>query len=199
MIDFEEVSRLSERMMSVRDCEVLYSQAMSIGARNILEIGSGFGGSSCILGEVARQTGGHLYTFDPDLREPFWKNINHFGLEEYVTSRKEASPWINPESIALPIDFAIYDGDHRVRAVMVDYHYWTHYVRLNGLIAFHDWENFRPHQEKHRAGNWVRLAVSLIMEADWDCLEMVDVTGGDNLHGLLVMKKVAEFPGPTTG
>jgi hypothetical protein len=133
-----------------------------------------------ILGLVAKETGGHVYSIEPAPKQKWRVNIDELGLEPYVTSIFAESPWISPNKVALPIDYLFIDGDHRTRWVLVDYHYWIPFVRPRGLVAFHDWTGAR------NVGQWVQRAVGIILETD-PLIEVAKFEWRD--RGIIVFRK----------
>lgn len=172
-------------LVSLYDARALYQTADEIGARRILEIGSCNGGSTVYLGAVAKKHGGRLYCIDPIVRDILRENIKLAELDDYVTIIQGASPWVDPEKVAVPLDYLFIDGEHFTRWVVADYHYWVPFVRVGGRIAFHDWG------ASDRAGEMVREAVRLILQTDFGSLKKVDETQ-PNKWGVVVFEKVRE-------
>jgi predicted O-methyltransferase YrrM len=128
-----------EWKMHIYDLEVLDKAAREINAKTIVEIGSMSGTSTQLLGRVARDNGGHMYCFDPRPKDSWFTNMKRLSLEPYVTMTIGYSPWAHSKvNIPAPIDFLMIDGEHKLRWCLTDYHYWEHYVRRGGRIAFHD-------------------------------------------------------------
>ena len=158
-MDFDDIVNSSGGNISAGDAKVLYETAMDIGAKNILEIGSREGGSSMIFGHVAKANGGHVYCIEPMPQQKWFQNIQRHGLSDYVTLIEGMSPWVQlPEGLVF--DEAFFDGDHRSRWLIADYHYHEPSVRPGGLLAFHDWTGAKGTAEK------IRRAVSMILEDD---------------------------------
>lgn len=168
--------------LSAADARCLHKNALAIKAANILEIGAAGGCSTMVLGNVARLTGGHLYSIDPK-PEGRWKpNIDSLGLGQYVTLIKQYSPWVDPKLVKTPIDFLLIDGDHRTKYTIADYQYWQHYVRKNGLVCFHDWTGAGGNDAE------IKRAVTIILETD-DLREVDRVEGKDK--GLIIFEKLS--------
>src|SRR5256885_958547 len=51
-------------MMAFRDCEALYKAILRLGAKRILELGTGLGHSTLSLAFGAKEIGGHVTTVD---------------------------------------------------------------------------------------------------------------------------------------
>ena len=180
-LDYQSILPRCGLRLSVDDARALHETALGIEAKTIVEIGAGGGCSSMVLGNVAKHTGGHLYTIDPR-PEPRWQiNIDSLGLGQYVTLIQKASPWIDPSSVHTPIDYLFIDGDHRSKYVITDYQYWQKFVRIGGLIAFHDWTGTRGGMEQ------IRRAVVIILETD-PLREIARVEG--NGMGLIIFRKL---------
>ncbi len=149
------------------DAEVLYASAIEIQAKRLFEIGSREGGSSMVLGMVAKETGGSLTCIEPVVLEKWYRNIRALGLMDYVHMIEASSPWVPGLFHATDgIDYLFLDGGgppgqpHHTRWMLTDYHYWEPLVRGGGRIAFHDWTGGgvgRAH---------VRRAISIILETD---------------------------------
>lgn len=146
--------------ITVQDADLLFETSMFIQAKNILEIGSADGCSTMVFGSVAREMGGKLQCIDPHPKKQWAWNVERLQLQEWVEMIKGSSPWIPLNLIRQPIDYLFIDGDHRTRWAMVDYHYWSRFVRIGGRIAFHDWG------DQHEAGKCVREAVEIILRDD---------------------------------
>ena len=177
-LDFEDILGSCGGRLTFADAQLLYETA--IDAKNIVEVGAMDGCSSMILGEVARQNDGHLYSIEPKPKGKWRANIERLGLERYVTLIYAASPWYSLPVSATPIDYYLIDGDHRTRWVLVDYHYLEPHVRPGGRVAFHDWCGPRGVSE------WVQEAVALILRDD-PLIEVGRAEGSS--RGLIVFEK----------
>lgn len=123
--------------LSVDDCELLYTCARQIRAKVIVEIGACKGTSSIVLGLAARTHGGHLWSVESRPRKEWFANIAAYDLRPTVTLVQGFSPWVELD-LPGPIDFLFIDGEHKTRWCLMDYHYWSHFVRSGGRIALHD-------------------------------------------------------------
>lgn len=139
--NFEEIIEVCKQSghprLSLDDCRLLYESAVAISAERILEIGAACGTSSIILGLACRQTGGHVLSIEPRPRTEWYDNIKAYGLTDIVTLLPGFSPWVELRERAV-LDFLFIDGEHKTRWCLMDYHYWSHFVRPGGRIAFHD-------------------------------------------------------------
>jgi predicted O-methyltransferase YrrM len=182
--DFEDMVNRSGGNISVRDAEILYETAMEIEAKAILEIGSREGGSSMVLGSVAKETGGRLLCIEPDVPGKWETNMRDLLLRGSAMIIKQSSPWISGIYAgmlqAMNLDYLFIDGDHRTRWILTDYHYWEPSVRIGGRIAFHDWTGANGVWEQ------VQRAVSIILETD-SLKEIVRHESTD--RGIIVFEK----------
>ena len=124
--------------LSQDDIDILYRTSKEINAKTILEIGSENGISSIVLGMVAKENNGHLYCIEPRPRQEWYRNIKQFNLINHVTLIQGYSPWIDRNLLPSNFDYLFIDGEHKTRWCIVDYHYWSKFVRKGGRIAFHD-------------------------------------------------------------
>ena len=137
-MDFEEIYERGNRRMYLWELEILYETASSIKAKSIVEIGAWDGCSTMVLGTVAKENNGRLYSIDPRLTVDMLKNVEEMGLKEHVVNVVGASPWIDMKFMPNSYDYIFIDGNHQTRWVLVDYHFWMHYLRKHGMVAFHD-------------------------------------------------------------
>lgn len=107
----------------------------------IVEIGSSYGTSSKLFASIVKETGGKLYCIEPYPKPEWETNLNDYGLLPYVELIPKASPWVDWDD-KLGIDFLFIDGWHSFRDVFIDYSYWQKYVKVGGIIAFHDTKYF---------------------------------------------------------
>ena len=190
-MDYEEIYKKTRGRMPPQDQQLLEKTATEIEAKTILEIGSAAGGSSVILGSVAKNFNGHLYCIDPRPEGGWQLNIDYYGLTNYVTMFRVPSPWVNMKKIKFPIDFLFIDGNHRTRWLLVDYHFFFPFVRVGGRIAFHDICG-----KNNCYANWVRRGIDIIMEDDSDKLKEVGRVESKK-GGVLVLEKISDIlPNP---
>ena len=136
--DFQEISIRGNRRITTNDLDLLDKSAREIGAKTIVEIGSMDGGSSMVLGFVAKDNGGTLTCIEPHPKGKWFANMKELDLESNVTLIQSASPWLDWSKIPAPIDFLFIDGDHRCSRAICDYVAFGRLVRAGGRIAFHD-------------------------------------------------------------
>jgi predicted O-methyltransferase YrrM len=113
--------------LSINDNEEGKLLASLAEDKNVLEIGTGLGVSTCILADTAR----HVYTFDIDP----WVIDNVFSgiLEKY------ANVYCNPDiKICQLMDMAFIDGLHTQEQCAKDIELCKQHVKPGGMIVFHD-------------------------------------------------------------
>ena len=182
---FTEIIMRGCRRMTQSDLDLLDKTARQIGAKSLVEIGSMDGCSSMCLGMVARDTGGKLTCIEPSPKARWQVNIDEMGLAGNVKTIRQYSPWVDVEHFDLPIDYLLIDGNHRTRWAIVDYHFFFPFVRIGGMIAFHDYNAMKG------VGNWVRRALDIILEDDADKIK--EVCHNDTKdRGIIIFRKVAE-------
>lgn len=163
--------------MPLDDLQVLYRTADSISPRFILEIGASKGCSSMVLAAIAKKHRGIVQSIEYRPNPVWFDNIKKHSLSQYVQVIPHPSPWIDLNSINIPIDYLLIDGNHILRWALADYHYFSMFVRQGGLIAFHDC---------YTANNEVIVAIDIITKTD-TFLEAIDWS--DNGKGLIVFTK----------
>jgi predicted O-methyltransferase YrrM len=177
-LDFEAIYERGLQSLCPLDATVLYDTAKEIRPRVILEIGAASGCSSMVLGSVAKECGGHLYTIEPNPTNRWRTNIREMGLEDYVTLIVGYSPWIDVSHIQTPIDYLLVDGKHKACYCVTDFHVWNYYLRPGGRAAFHDWHK----------GGWadqVQQAVGIILGSH----KLVKIAESLSDQGLVVFEK----------
>ena len=182
---FTEIIMRGCRRMTQSDLDLLDKTARQIGAKSLVEIGSMDGCSSMCLGMVARDTGGKLTCIEPSPKARWQVNIDELDLAGNVKTIRQYSPWVDIEHFDLPIDYLLIDGNHRTRWAIVDYHFFFPFVRIGGMIAFHDYNAMKG------VGNWVRRALDIILEDDAEKIE--EVCHNDTRdRGIIIFRKVKE-------
>lgn len=178
---FKEIIIKGNRKLSLKDCQLLHQFAQEIKPKILVEIGSADGVSSLLLGIIARDNVGHLYCVEPHPTQRWWNNIKEYKLLSWITLIRAQSPWVNFLLYTHEkIDFLFIDGDHRLRWVLIDYHYWFPFVKVGGYIAFHD-----VHEKKE-----VNQAINIILQNDKDKLEQIGITTNTTKKGVIIFKKI---------
>ena len=78
--------------------------------------------------------------FDDNDSKLFLRNLEKFGLADYIDYRRDSSHSISA-NWSDDIDFIFIDGNHRKEVVKEDIADWKKFVRDGGAIAFHDANN----------------------------------------------------------
>lgn len=178
--DFADLLKMGGDLLAIPEADLLYESGLAINARNILEIGARMGGSSMILGMLAKATGGHVQSIEIHPRPVWYENIERAGLADYVSLIEGESPWIDINLIRRPVDMIYIDGEHFTPECLVDYWFWSRYVRSGGIIAFHDWTG-----KQFDVGPMVQRAIRLIRERH----ELIEAGSIEGWFGLIVFSK----------
>lgn len=127
---------------------ILYAMARMMQATATLEIGTGRGYTSIMLGGAALENGGLHFTIDNsaspetwvDGEEPtihFQRVCKDLGLEKHVVIMKGDSAKIFWEEQSFDLIFV--DGDHSYQGVKADIEHIEHRVKFGGILAFDDY------------------------------------------------------------
>ncbi len=129
--------------LSQREAELLYKIAHD-KAGNIIEIGSLHGRSTVVLAEAIKDSdkSGKVFAIDPGYMDiqslvNFQKNISHFGVDKYIQPITISSEEAN-KNWHDPVDFLWIDGDHTYKGAELDFLLWEPYLKIGGIIAYHD-------------------------------------------------------------
>jgi predicted O-methyltransferase YrrM len=149
---------------------------MPPGAR-ALEIGSHIGSSALFICAGLVRAGGNLICVDTwmnqtmpdgekDTFAEFKTNTQPFA--HMITMVRKYSYELTSEDISGPLDFVFIDGDHTEDGVRTDFRLIAPWVKVGGLVAFHDLHPVYPGVhvvvgEAMAGGDWqlVRLASTL--------------------------------------
>ncbi len=130
--------------------------------KTVLELGSQFGFSTVLMGEVARRVdavdwhgGDECVGHEPSL-PTFKRNLHRFHVDRRVVPYIGRNDEILPTLKQAEYDFAFHDSFHEEEAVMEDVRLiWPH-LKYGALIAFHDYgvdkANFGVTQAVERLG-----------------------------------------------
>lgn len=190
-LDYEEIYQITGTRLPVPDAEYLFTKALSIKPKIILEIGAAGGGSSIVLGTVAKQCGGHLWSIDPRPEGRWLPNIRRFELEDFVTLIVSPSPWSGADFLPGDIDFLFVDGDHRTTNCLIDFFFYAHYVKIGGLIAVHD--VFTRNWRGHDISKWIGRALNILTE-EYPMFERIeDFEGIKSRGGIALFVKTKDI------
>ena len=125
-----------------------------LGYKQGVEIGTQYGKYAEIL--CKQIPGGHLTCIDP------WFAYSWIDQqkqdERYAHAVERLTPYINADQLTIirktsmdavhdfedgSIDYVFIDGNHRFDYVMLDIIFWAQKVRRGGIVACHDYYNFR--------------------------------------------------------
>ena len=166
-ISLDAIASSGVRGLTSMELVGLYTTAVDIKPKVIVEIGACQGVASTILGYAVSMSQGHLYSYDILVQPKWHQNIRANKLSSYATLIEAESPNIDIDELPFNlIDYLLIDGDHSYDGAMADYLFWSPLVRTNGRIAFHDYYSHKG----------VRRVVSEIMKRDALC-KAVEVPG----------------------
>lgn len=169
--------------LTIDDCKILWETVLTIEAKCIVEIGAFRGTSSMVMGLAAQKTAGYVWSVEAKPQKEWHENICIMSLEKIVTLVTGYSPAIR---LDLPgsIDFLFIDGDHQTRSVLRDYYYWSYFVRVGGLIGFHDIYG--------TPSPMVNRAIEMILSDGSGCLQETGRCPVNPICGTVIFKKVKE-------
>lgn len=134
----ETIDGIPENMCGRPQPEFLYELSRETSGR-IVEIGTCAGKSTIALAYGQHVSGGQPITTVDILTHPqLAANLERAGVTDMVRcivqpSADYAKSWTDP------IGLLWIDGDHRYRGVRSDIRSWAKFVRVGGLMAFHDY------------------------------------------------------------
>ena len=122
-----------------------YALCTGIDAKNIVEFGTGHGGSALVLAAAANYSGGRLISVDPGTNNLQFiaNNMRYWGLSNNWT------PHLGEDSLSFrkiyrekyndrPIDVLFIDSGHTYSDTKYEIEVWEPLVRKGGIILFHD-------------------------------------------------------------
>jgi predicted O-methyltransferase YrrM len=122
---------------------VLYRFLEGKKIKNILEIGTQFGGTALLWASLVKSRNGRVYCVDKTFKRVIYrdKELASFIIE--VEGDSHNKNVIDQISAAImnnggSIDFLFIDGDHSYMNVKADFENYFRFVRAGGWIAFHD-------------------------------------------------------------
>jgi predicted O-methyltransferase YrrM len=161
---------------------VLYALLRQEKPQKVVELGTYRGSSTNVIGEVLRANNAELLIDPEKAEDPWWIpaqliTIDEQSLREYARPdhlksyirtvqgnthdaklAKQLCPYQVASGGVLPrwIDVLFIDADHAYESVRADYETWLPYVKVGGLILFHDIRPLYPHIEGS-ARHWAEL------------------------------------------
>ena len=143
------------------EAELFFNVVQHTKAKTVLEIGGGYkcSASGVVLAFAVRETGGHVYTIDPRHSEEWDEQVASFGVSDYITKVVGESPWCHNTAQLKDIneiDVLFIDGDHDPVAVVTDFQYWERFVKEDGIILFHDYNESETGKGVKRAIRFIR-------------------------------------------
>lgn len=132
----QSISEYGEMLPYERYC--LYSWIKKYKPRNLLEIGTGTGGSTQYISDAMKENGfGEIYSCDPS-RSPSIDFIkNRPNLHFYSMMSGDMIQFIKTEKIN--IDFIFFDGPENPDVALLDLLELEKYITINTLFCMHDW------------------------------------------------------------
>ena len=121
----------------------------------VVEIGSYCGGSTVVIATTARRLNPRVRVFavepfaatgdryQKDYESLFDRNVADWAVTDTIVkvrqmSHDAAKTWKDP------IDFLYVDGDHEYDGVVADIRAFVPFVRVGGIVAFHDYKPGKP-------------------------------------------------------
>lgn len=171
-----------DKNIHTADVETLVPILKELKPKVIVEIGAAFGTSSKLFAGIAKEFGGRLYSIEPCPEQAWFDNMNKYGLLTHAELIQKASPWVSWDENK-KIDLLLIDGWHNYRSVFVDYFYWQKFVKENGLIVFHDTQQYSA----------VKQAINEILKTEF----LQFVCESQSRVGMEIYRKVSDKRGST--
>lgn len=137
----------------------------------IVEIGTAQGGSAYLLATSASEKNISIYSYDISPSQEAFDNLKGLKVNIIKSSSVEgAIEW--PKGANSPIDLLFIDGSHTLENVHSDFISWFPYVKIGGIILFHDYDPVPNGGSSH-------LGVKVFIDAltKQDAVEKVDQAG----------------------
>ena len=125
---------------------ILYSIAVGMDAKVIVEIGMRDGDSTRAFLWACQKTGGRLYSVDISEYPETIEEIERLNLSKYHEFIKGDSQKIHKQW-STPIDILFLDGCHYYGNHKMDFDNWYSKVREGGIILVHDVDPSMPHHD----------------------------------------------------
>ena len=170
MISFKEVWGKMEKhpgYFFFNEAKAFYGTLLHVPKNGVVvELGSLFGKSAIVIGEVSNEIGFKFWCVDAFVTdgEPAEKSFRKHVLDVYPkanlikgTTDEVAKSWTKK------IDFLFIDANHQDEGINNDCINWIPFVKKGGYVAFHDYNNdLFPHVktrvEEHTQG-WDVIAI----------------------------------------
>lgn len=139
MIDYDYVLMLSQRDTDIaQHLFHLYSVAIEINAKTIVEIGAGQ--STHVLTAVVNKTNGEFYSHDLSLDA----RLRLFPEGEGILDKEPRYHFVGGDNLVTglnwnkPIDLLFIDSSHTYAGTLAELNLWVKWVRKGGIICMHD-------------------------------------------------------------
>jgi predicted O-methyltransferase YrrM len=162
----------------------------ALGKRTLVEIGVAEGASAVTVRQVMHSSG-ILYLIDPFhmSRLPLVNSVRRLAKRTVSESQNGRVVWIEDFSFravrewTTPIDFLFLDGNHSEDIVRQDWIGWHHFLRPEGIVAFHDARTFE--------GGWTSTSDGPVKVVN-EMFRSRQMTGWqivDEVHSLVVVRR----------
>lgn len=175
MITFDELWNMTSGIpgsFTVNEAQELYRIASNLpyNAR-VVEVGSYYGRSSSVLGQVARQTAMELSCVDKFVTSGPESDVEA-AFKRYMDRTRvsyQLIPWHSRRASKLfnrqELDLLFIDGDHLYEAVCEDIETWLPKVKPGAHVLFHDynssWDGVKKAVNKYSTLQLVNVADSM--------------------------------------
>jgi len=146
-MNFKHISKLAKPTYTYEIGGILYFLGKMMNAKTTIEIGVKGGYTSLLLGKLADENNGKHYAVDISKKWLTQLEINATTLSIkniiFVNEDSGDIDWRTFEHLENTIDLAFIDGDHSYKAVKQDIRQIADAIRVGGILAFHDYYDFR--------------------------------------------------------
>lgn len=134
---------MPEHHSDIRDhYGVLFSQAVSLRPRLIVELGTRGGGSTCALLAASHLTGSRMLSIDLDdcgaLNLPFREHWNFVRADDTVFGVSGFPEWCRNANLPAEIDLLFIDTSHVYEHTKQEIQVWEPWLSASGTMIFHD-------------------------------------------------------------
>ena len=130
------------------EAKIMYDIVVKLPERSVIvEIGSYFGRSSSLLGQIACEKDMEFTCIDNFVTTHEYKIVKPFFFEnmDQIFIRYQLLPWFSRRGVHLfnneEIDFLFIDGDHRYIGVKEDCDLWIPKLKKGSFMCFHDYNS----------------------------------------------------------